>query len=286
MKFKEMLAIAMPVLLVATAMPSFAIDQTKIAQITAAAPDKAPAKPRKDRKILVFTRCEGFVHGAIPTATEAFTILGKKTGAYSVEVSNDMAVFTPEKLKEFDAVLFNNTSQLKFDDLKQREALMDFVKSGKGIIGIHAASDNFPTWPEAQEMMGGCFDGHPWGGGGTWAVKIDEPKHKLNAGFEGKGFKIRDEIYQIKGPYSRKTLRVLLSLDMSDAVTAAPGGQKREDKDNGISWIRPYGKGRVFYCSLGHNDEVYWNGAVLRHYLAGIQYALGDYKVNDKPSSK
>jgi len=256
------------------------------AKIQQAAPEKAPAKPRKARKILLFTKCEGFVHSAIPVATEAFTILGKKTGAYSVEVSNDMAVFTPEKLKEFDAVLFNSTTQLKFADPKQREALMDFVKGGKGIIGIHAASDNFPGWQEAQDMMGGCFDGHPWTAGGTWAVKIDEPKHPLNASFEGQGFKIHDEIYQVKGAYSRATLRVLLSLDMSDPATANANAmpQHRADKDNGISWIRPFGKGRVFYCSLGHNNEVYWNPAVLKHYLAGIQYALGDFKVNDKPS--
>lgn len=274
--------------LLATATIAFAgpVPDDVINQITAAVPDKAPAKPKKARKILVFTRCEGFVHDAIPVATEAITILGKKTGAYSVEVSNDMAVFTPEKLKEFDAVFFNSTTQLKFSDTKQREALMDFVKSGKGIIGIHAASDNFPTWQEAQDMMGGCFDGHPWTADGTWAVKIDDAKSPLNKSFDGKGFKIRDEIYQVKGAYSRQTLHVLLSLDMSDETTATirKEQQHRKDKDNPIAWIRPYGKGRVFYCSLGHNKEVYWNPAVLRHYLAGIQYALGDLKANDKPS--
>jgi uncharacterized protein len=257
-------------------------DATKIRN---AAPDSAPAKPEKPRKILVLTKCEGFVHSCIPFCTEAMTVLGQKTGAFSVEVSDDMAVFTPEKLAGFDAVLFNSTTQLKFADPAQRQALMDFVKGGKGIIGIHAASDNFPTWPEAADMMGGMFDGHPWGGGGTWAVKIDEPTHPLNAAFEGKGFKIHDEIYQIKGAYSRDALRVLLSLDLSDPTTAAPGGQKRADKDNAIAWIRPFGKGRVFYSSLGHDHAVYSNSAVLRHYLAGIQYALGDYKVDDKPSS-
>jgi uncharacterized protein len=260
-----------------------AVPADKVKRIEEAAPDRAPAKPAKERKILIFTKCEGFVHGCIPVATEAMTILGRKTGAFSVEVSNDMGVFTPEKLAGFDAVLFNNTTQLKFADPAQRQALMDFVKGGKGIIGLHAASDNFPTWPEAAQMMGGMFDGHPWGGGGTWAVKIDEPSHPLNASFEGKGFKIHDEIYQVKGAYSRDTLRVLLTLDLSDPVTGGVGGQKRADKDNGIAWIRPFGQGRVFYCSLGHNDEVYWNPAVLRHYLAGIQYALGDYKVDDKP---
>lgn len=262
------------------------VSPEEVARIREAAPDTAPAKPAKARKILVFSKCEGFVHGCIPYCTEAMKILGEKTGAFSIEVSSDMAVFTAEKLAGFDAVLFNNTTQLKFDNPAARQALMDFVKGGKGIVGIHAASDNFPTWQEAADMMGGMFDGHPWGAGGTWAVKIDESSHPLNASFEGKGFKIHDEIYQVKGAYSRDTLRVLLSLDLSDPTTAAPGGQKRADKDNAIAWIRPFEKGRVFYCSLGHNSEVYWNPAVLRHYLAGIQYALGDYKVDDKPSNK
>ena len=171
---------------------------------------------------------------------------------------------------------------------------MDFVKGGKGFIGIHAASDNFPTWPEAVEMIGGQFNGHPWTGGGTWAVKVDDPDHVLNKSFGGKGFLIKDEIYQIKGPYSRDTHRVLLSMDMSNARNLGPlKGKKageawsgRKDNDHAISWIKRYGDGRVFYCSLGHNKEIYWNPAVLAHYLAGIQWALGDLQADDTPSAK
>jgi type 1 glutamine amidotransferase len=220
--------------------------------------------------------------------------MGEKTGAYSVDVSDDMNVFTPENLAKYDAVLFESTTQLKFNDPKQREALLNFIKGGKGFIGIHAASDNFPTWPEAVEMIGGQFNGHPWTGGGTWAVKIDDPEHVLNKSFGGKGFLIKDEIYQIKGPYSRDTHRVLLSLDMSNERNLGPlkGKKKGEawsgrgDDDHAIAWIKHFGDGRVFYCSLGHNKEIYWNKAVLAHYLAGIQWALGDLKVDDRPSAK
>ena len=77
---------------------------------------------------------------------------------------------------------------------------MDFVKSGKGICGIHAATDNFYNWPEAAAMMGGLFDGHPWGGGGTWAVQIEEPDHPINQGFDGEGFWVNDEIYKMRAP--------------------------------------------------------------------------------------
>jgi uncharacterized protein len=52
-----------------------------------------------------------------------------------------------------------------------------------------------------------------------------------------------------------------------------------------VSWIRTYGKGRVFYCSLGHREEIFWNPVVLRHYLAGIQFAIGDLPADSTPST-
>ena len=260
----------------------------EIQKIENAMPTKPTVQPAKPRKILVFWKCEGFFHTSIPVVNEALKIMGQKTGAFEVTVcTDDYSVFTPEKLAQFDAVCLNNTTHLKFNPKETPErcsALMDFVKSGKGIIGVHAATDNFYDWPEGQEMMGGKFTGHPWGGGGTWAVKIDEPDHPLTAVFKGKGFKINDEIYRTDPPlYSREKQLVLMSLDMSDPTTRNVNGFKPTDADTGISWIKTWGKGRLFYCSLGHNDHIFWNPALLQYYLGGIQFALGDYKVDTTP---
>lgn len=256
-----------------------------VKKMTAALPASAPAKPAAPRKVLVFCRCEGFRHGSIPLANAAFEAMGKATGAFEATVSDDMSVFTGEVLKPYDAIVFNNTTRLSFKDPKARQALLEFVKAGKGVVGAHAASDNFYDFPEAVEMIGGVFSGHPWGGGGTWAVKLDEPGHPLMASFGGKGFQIRDEIYKYReGSFSRAKVRVLASLDFSDPATAKPRNpQNADESDVGISWVHSFGQGRVFYCSLGHNNEVFWNKAVLAHYLAGIQYALGDLKVPDAP---
>jgi len=217
---------------------------------------------------------------------KALEIMGKKTGTFDVVTTDDYSVFTAEKLKQFDAVCLNNTTGLKFNPKETPErckALMDFVKNGKGIVGVHAATDNFNQWPEASEMMGGKFTGHPWTGGGTWAIKIDEPDHPLMRAFKGKGFKIKDEIYRTDPPlYSRDKQLVLMSLDMSDENTQKRS-EKPADADTGISWVKRWGEGRIFYCSLGHNNEIFWNPAVLRHYLDGIQFAFGDYKVETKP---
>ena len=255
------------------------LPEEDVTKITDAAPDKATAKPAKPRRLLVFNRCGGFRHGSIPWGSGAIEIMGNKAAAYETVVSDDMAVFTPDNLDPFDAMVFNNTTGLRFDEL-QRKALMDFVQGGKGVVGIHGATDNFYHWPEAAEMMGGLFSGHPWHE--KVGIKIDDPGHPLVAGFGGKGFYITDEIYQFRDPYSRERLRVLLSLDM--ARTRKKGG--REDEDFAVSWVRSLGEGRVFYCSLGHRNEIFWNPAILRHYLDGIQFALGDIAADTTPSAK
>lgn len=252
-----------------------------IAKITEAAPDKPYAEPAKTRRVLVFNLCKGFYHGSIPWGDAALRIIGEKTGAFTTESSEDMEAFRAENLKRFDAVILNNTTKLPFQGREDlQKSLMNFVKSGGGIIGIHAATDNFYDWPEAAEMMGGLFAGHPWGAGETVVIKSEEPDHPVIKMFEGKPFSIKDEIYQFKAPYDRSKMRILLSLDFENG-TQKKG--KRQDGDYAISWVRSWGKGRVFYCSLGHNNEVFWTPKVLRHYLAGIQYALGDLQAPDAP---
>jgi type 1 glutamine amidotransferase len=255
-------------------------------KIQAALPAKAVAKPSKPRKILIFTLCEGFVHQSVPVCTDALIAMGDKTGAYTADASDDKAVFNAENLARYDAVAFNNTTKLSLSD-EQKKALLDFVESGKGIIGIHAATDNFYDWPEGAAMLGGLFDGHPWTSGGTWAFKLDEPGHPLNKMFGGKGFKLSDEIYQFKEPYSRANQRVLVSLDLSDPDTKnIKGGKaemmKRTDGDFAVVWLKRYGNGRVFFSGFGHHREIFWNPVLLQQYLDGIQYALGDYIVPDK----
>ncbi|MHC4654030.1 MAG: ThuA domain-containing protein [Planctomycetota bacterium] len=261
---------------------SGAVSEQDVQKIEAAMPAKAVAAPKQPRKLLVFNLCKGFKHGSIPHWDKALEIMGKKTGAFEVVVSGDMAMFKAENLKKFDAVCLNNTTRLGFEGPELRKSLMDFIKGGKGIIGIHAATDNFYKWPEAAKMMGGQFCGHPWGGGGTWAVKIDDAEHPLMTPYKGKGFKVKDEIYRTKPPlYSRDKQRVLMSLDMADEATHKKAGP--EDTDIGVSWVKDYGKGRLFYCSLGHNNHLTWDPALLGHYLAGIQFALGDFPVDTKP---
>ena len=261
----------------------FAVTDEEVQKIRSAMPDKPVVQPQQNRKMLVFSLCNGFQHSCIPYWQQAMDIMSEKTGAFEVVHSTDMSVFTPESLKQFDVICFNNTTKLTPDPAQQK-AILRFIAGGKGIVGIHAATDNFYEWPKGMRMMGGVFKGHPWTADGTWAVKLDDPNHPLMKSFNGQGFKINDEIYRTAPPlYSRDRQRVLMSLDMSDPATRTAKDVTPEDMDTGISWIKSVEKGRLFYCSLGHNNDLTWNKSVLEHYLAGIQYALGDLKVDDNP---
>ena len=252
-------------------------------EIENAIPAKAKVKPNKKRNLLVFTLTMGYKHSSIPYITKMLELMAEKTGAFTVTVSDNMNAFEKDNLKKFDGILFNNTTMLTFNEQKYRDNLMDFVKSGKGIIGIHAAIDNFYTWLEAAEMMGALFDGHPWGSSGTWKFKVTDPKNTIVSSFGGKDFEVSDEIYRPKQRGLREHFRVVLALDMKDKHNLSAKGVRITDRDIPVSWLGKYNGGRVFYCSFGHNIPIFSNKMIVQHYLDGIQYALGDLLANDKP---
>ncbi len=226
-------------MLATCSLPAFAqLAPEEIAAIRAAVPRAATVEPQRPRLILVFNRSEGFQHSAIPRAAAALEMIGKTTGAFETVQSDDLSALSAENLKRFDAVCFNNTTQLKFEDPAIRASVLEFISSGKGIIGIHAATDNFPTWPEGQELFGGFFDGHPWTGDGTWAVRITDPDHPVTAAFQKKDFLINDELYRIHQVNLRKNCRVLLAIDMKNERNRRAPGVRPTDRDLPISWVR------------------------------------------------
>ena len=268
-----------------------------IAKIEAALPEAAPAQPKQARKVLLFSKTNGFRHSSIPVGVKALAMMGEKTGAYSSMHSEDEAVFEPESLQQFDAVIMVNTTgdilrpKKLPDDAEQRKAVLereerlkksleDFVRSGKGLAGTHSATDTYHGWKAYNDMMGGTFAGHPWHM--PVPVRLLAPEHPLNKVFGGEGFTITDEIYQFRDDTASPSQRkMLLSLDPNwDQLSRG----KRKDGFYPVSWISKYGDGRTFYCSLGHRDEIYYNSVILKHYLAGFQYALGDLEADATPS--
>ncbi|MBN1418621.1 MAG: ThuA domain-containing protein [Planctomycetes bacterium] len=266
------------------------------AKIDAAIPAEAPAKPRRPRRLLVFDLNVGYPgHGSIAHANYAIARMGEKTGAYEAVIDRRIEAFEPENLRRFDAVFLNNTVGNPFDDPRLRESLRAFLYAGGGLLGYHGSSITFQAWPGAREtwpefarILGarGCTHRQP--DERVW-VKNEGPEHPINAPFGGKDFEFVDEVFRYTEPYSRDHVRVLLSVDT--AKTDMNQGQSfgptvRPDGDYALAWVREYGRGRIFYSAFGHHPRVFWDPRILRHWLAAIQFALGDLDAGTTPSAK
>ena len=283
------------------------VSQNQIGQIQRALPDDPIVEPMEPRKVLLFSATAGFRHKSIPMGKMAIKMLGDATGAYETVASDDPMYFEADALATFDAViLLSPTQDFFMPDNKQRgdfsdegwawlkarhqrlvDNLIDYVRQGGGLMGIHAATDSCYGHKEYGETIGGYFDGHPWTSNKNVTIVIEDPEHGTMAPVFGDEdyFKLVEEIYQFRDkPYSRERLRVLMSLDLerSDPVDNA----KRADKDYAVAWVQSVGEGRVFYTSIGHNNHIYANPLMLKHYLAGIQFAIGDLDGDTTPSGK
>ena len=271
----------------------------ELRKIASAVPTKAAVGPKQPRKLLVFTLCKGYYHTSIPYGAKAVALMGERTGAFKATISDDIVFFEPENLREFDGIclvsalgeffLPDNFDKLppaeqetaRKNDARLKKNLEDYIRSGKGLAGIHGGCWAFNQTPAFAEMLGATFVNHPWNSTERIAVKIDEPSHPIVTAFRGAGFEIIDEGYQFKDPYSRAKLRVLLSLDTARMDMNKPN--LRADGDFGLCWVKRFGQGRIFYTALGHNSEEFWNPQLLRHFLDGIQFALGDLPADTEP---
>ena len=223
-----------------------------------------PARP----KVLYLTHSAGFKHDVLPLSQQILKDIGERTLAFEVTATDDCSQLSREGLKKYSAVVFYTTGELPISD-EQKAAFLEFIKSGKGLVGIHSATDTFYKWPEYGELIGGYFDGHPWHQDVT--VKVEDSHHPATRHLEG-AFKIKDEIYQMKN-FSRSRVKVLLSLD-TNSVNLSAANVHRMDKDFALAWCRDYGKGRVFYTALGHRAEVWQDERFQKHLVGALSWVM------------
>jgi uncharacterized protein len=236
----------------------------------------------KKKKVLCIGQVKGFQHDSVTYGLANIWKWGQETGLYDTYIRTDCQLITKKKLTGnaknldyFDAVVFYTTGELDMDE-SQKADLLSFVREGKGFVGVHSAPDTFYKWPEYGEMVGGYFDGHPWN---TFKapVLIEDPDSPMTKHFAGKEIVVLDEIYQAKD-WSRDKVRVLMrlnedKLDLTSEKTVPK--LKRTDKDWAVTWIKNYGKGRVFYSTLGHTYDAWDDKDVAKMYLEGVKWALG-----------
>ncbi|MHB8520131.1 MAG: ThuA domain-containing protein [Limisphaerales bacterium] len=222
------------------------------------------------KHLLVVTATRGFRHSSIPTAENVLATLGEQSGLFTVDYvrggadgkgDQDFDKMSPAALKNYDGVIFANTT----GDLPipNKEAFLDWIKSGKAFLAMHSGSDTFHGFPPYIEMLGGEFETH------HAQAHIDcvnmDLQHPATRHL-GPVYSVFDEIYLFKN-FHRDQVHGLLTQD-KHPNTGMPG-------DFPVSWCKRYGEGRVFYTSLGHREDVWTSAAYQQHILGGIEWALG-----------
>ncbi len=231
-------------------------------------------------------------HMGVSHAVSVIEQIGRKSGAYVSFLRTDTDLVTKgevwgkfdyakggskqsktRNLDYYDAVLFYTNGETNLSDA-QKQDLLDFVaKDGKGFIGVHTATATAYKWPEYHTMIGGTFDNHPWNITDAKII-VERPDFpamkKLRTGMT-----LNDEHYQMKMDpfYARDKIDVLARIDTGSVDLKAPMVH-RTDGDFPIAWIKPYGKGRVFYSGLGHTDAAWDDPRVQTLFLEGIKWAI------------
>lgn len=233
----------------------------------------------QERKRLLFIgESKGFQHDSVSYAAGVLWKLGRETGLWDTFIRTDSEWLTKKKLAngarnldDFDAVFFFTSGSLAMDE-SQKADLLSFVRDdGKGFLAAHSATDTFYDWPEYGEMIGAYFDDHPWTQ--EVGINVEDPGHPAVAHF-GPRFTITDEIYQFRAPYSRDKVHVLMSVDTSTVDLSNPR-VKRTDGDFAVTWVRDYGRGRVFYSSLGHAEQVWGRPDIQKMWVEAVRWAMG-----------
>jgi type 1 glutamine amidotransferase len=270
------------------------------------------AQSKSPKRVLVVTTTTGFRHSSIETAEKVIGELAQQSGAFTVDyarVNNNADEFkgadgkpdkskyepavkavlaekmSPTALQNYDAVIFaNTTGDLPLPD---PQAFLDWIKSGKGFIGMHAAGDTFHGFPPFVEMIGGEFKTH---GAQVSVDAINQDNQCAACRHLPANWTVFDEIYQFKN-FDRSKVHGLLTLD-KHPNNKTPG-------DYPVAWIKNYGQGRVFYTSFGHREDVWEPNspaqkggiknapevalAYQQHVLGGIKWALGLEKCDATP---
>ena len=276
--------------------------------------NSATAQNNSPKRVLVVSTTTGFRHSSIPTAEKIIGELARESGAFTVDYArvepNDLrfkgwdgkpdpakvkAAITEvlaEKmsvaaLKNLDAVIFaNTTGNLPLPD---PQGFIDWIKSGKGFVGMHSATDTFPGFPPYIEMIGGEFKTH---GAQVEVTAINQDPQCPACRHLPANWTVFDEIYQLKN-FDRNKVHGLLTLD-KHPNNKTPG-------DYPIAWCKEFGQGRVFYTSLGHREDIWdaqWKDgkgerknspavaeAYQKHILGGIKWALGLEPGDAKPQT-
>lgn len=243
----------------------------------------------------------GVQHNSISHAMCVLEQLGYASGLYDTYIHTDSQPITlhgltgsygqpvmGRDLNDYDAILCIGVREVYLTD-SQRADLLEFVRNGGGFVAVHAASTmflpwrfgkprdeeagcgrTFKPWPQFNEMVGAEFVEHPYGVIEA-PVIVDDP-HFPATSFLPEKFNLRDEMYEFEN-FSRERMDVVLRLD-SSRLNLRPAGISDRTSDWPLAWAKSYGKGRVFYCALGHSRLTWDIPDIQRIYFEAVKWAL------------
>ena len=258
---------------------------------------------KKKKKLLIFSLHTGYQHWSIPHTEAVMEIIAQNSGAFEITQSKDYTVFHKNKISKFDVIILNNTnshgerrdlfwdifnkdsslsSQQKINKARKLENnIIQFVKKGKGLMLLHGAIVMQNNSIDFSDMTGGSFDFHP--PQQELHIKLVNPNHPLVSSFDSDGFVHYDEPYFFKNAYYRYDFRPLLYIELDKIKMKR---ERPKDKIKYVSWIKRYGRGRVFYSSPSHNAQSYENPKLLEFLGNGLLYAAGFIDCDDTPIEK
>ncbi len=216
---------------------------------------------KKQPRILVFSKTAGYRHASIKAGKEALLKMGSQNN-WLVDTTEDAAAFTSKNLKKYAAVIFLSTTGNILND-EQQTAFEKYMQSGKGFVGIHAATDTEYDWPWYCKLVGANFLSHPKQQNAT--LHITDSTHLSTKHLPATWLRF-DEWYNFKN--QNNAVKVLITIDEK----SYEGGKNGDNHP--IAWYHNYDGGKAFYTGLGHTDASFTEENFLAHLLGGLQYVM------------
>ncbi len=265
--------------------------------------------PAAKKKLLFLTHAALYKHSSLAPAEKAVTDLGAKGGfevttleGYKQDTAAiDLSIITPAYLAQYDGLMLMTNGNLPIT-VGQKQAIVEYVRSGHGLVGVHCASLTLYDYPQFGALLGGYYrrsivsanridERH------VGVLKVEDPSHPATRMLGG-SWPIVEEFYQfgtevwdasrptenvsqvgrlhIPLAFSRDKVHVLLSLDTDKTDISDLGPEIKKGGDYPQAWTRTDGSGRIFYTALGHRDDIWSSDPVfLAHVLGGIRWAIG-----------
>lgn len=281
-------------------LPDFELTDEWLNKIESMIPEQNGFTQKKKKELLIFSLHTGFKHWTIPHTEAVMKLIAEKSGNFNVTLTKDISFFEKNRLKAFDVVLLNNNCSVgprrdmfwdvlnedpslsearKLEKAQQLESnLINFVRKGNGLVLMHGGIVMQNNSLEFSEMAGGSFDYHPQQQ--ELHLRLADPDHPLVADFDPEGFIHIDEPYFFKNAYFRYNFKPLLYVELDKIQMKR---KRPSDAIKYVSWIKRYGKGRVFYSSPSHNAQSMENPQLLAFFNKGLNYAAGLLKCDDAP---